>query len=158
MQVLGAATFTELTASLAASVISTGAAGCILGGLASRLGRSEKIAALALAASGIMCLVYPMIPARAGAVRLVVLLLWGFFVIADSPQFSAMTARYVPAQLVGTALTAQNALGFFVTMISIVLLQTALAQWGEFAVWLLLPGPILGLMAMRSLLVARAEY
>lgn len=156
MQVLGTASTIELTASLAAVVIGAGAVGCVLGGWASRRWGSENVAAGALAVSGAMCLVYPLIPEGAGVVKFATLAMWGFFVIADSPQFSAVTARYVPARLVGTALTVQNALGFFVTVISIVLLQEAIAQWGTFAVWLLLPGPALGLFAMRSLLAVRA--
>ena len=69
----------------------------------------------------------------------------------DSPQFSALASAHVPAESTGVALTAMNALGFFVTVVSIVILQALVAAWGEIALWLLLPGPALGLLAMRPL-------
>lgn len=142
-------------ATLSAIVIAAGSVGCVLGGLASRRLGSAKVAGIALAGSGVMCLIYPLLPASATVLKVSILALWGFFVIADSPQFAAITARSVPPRLVGTALTAQNSLGFLVTVVSIVALQTALAGWGEPALWLLLPGPLLGLVAMRPLLRSR---
>ncbi|GAA1927978.1 hypothetical protein GCM10009689_03440 [Brevibacterium antiquum] len=78
-------------------------------------------------------------------------------VIVDSPQFSDLAARYAPAELTGTGLTAMNALGFAVSVISIVILQSLIVTVGVAAVWLLLPGPILGLVAMRPLLFRRRE-
>jgi MFS family permease len=139
-------------ATLSASVIAAGSAGCVLGGILSRRYGSEVIAALALAGSGLTCLVYPLIPDSAVGVKAAALALWGFLVIADSPQFSAMSARYVPPRLLGTALTAQNSAGFLATVVSIVALQNAMTAWGDHALWLLLPGPALGLLAMRPLL------
>ena len=45
--------------------------------------------------------------------------MWGFFVIADSAQFSTLVTRAVPPHAVGTALTLQTSLGFLLTMASI---------------------------------------
>lgn len=139
-------------ATLSAVVIAAGSAGCVLGGMLSRRFGSEAVAALALAGSGLTCLVYPLIPDSAVVVKTGALALWGCLVIADSPQFSAMSARHVPPRLLGTALTAQNSAGFLVTVVSIVTLQNAMPAWGDHALWLLLPGPVLGLLAMRPLL------
>ncbi|MFJ3958007.1 nitrate/nitrite transporter [Arthrobacter sp. NPDC090010] len=139
-------------ATLSAVVIAAGSVGCVAGGALSRRVGSEVVAAFALAGSGLLCLLYPLIPASAVVLKIGILVLWGALVIADSPQFSAMSARYVPAQQVGTALTAQNSAGFLLTVVSIVVLQSALASWGEPALWLLVPGPVLGLVAMRRLL------
>ncbi|MFE7560164.1 MFS transporter [Kitasatospora sp. NPDC057500] len=139
-------------AALSAGVIAAGSLGCVLGGILSRRHGSEAIAALALAGSGLTCLGYPLIPDGAAGLKTGVLALWGFLVVADSPQFSAMSARYVPSRLLGTALTAQNSAGFLVTVVSILLLQNAMDAWGDSALWLLLPGPALGLLAMRPLL------
>jgi hypothetical protein len=45
-----------------------------------------------------------------------------------------------------------NCVGFALTAISIIAVQTALSAWGESALWILAPGPLLGLIAMRPLL------
>lgn len=137
---------------LSFAVIAVGCLGCIAGGQLSRRVGSAWVAAAALAGSGLMCLLYPLIPADALALRVAALFVWGFCVVADSPQFSAMSARYCPPQWLGSALAAQNGIGFFITVISILMLSRAVPAWGAPAMWLLLPGPLLGLWAMRSLL------
>jgi hypothetical protein len=64
-----------------------------------------------------------------------------------------MSAENAPAEWLGSALVAQNGIGFAITVVSIVVLAHALVAWGVSAVWLLAPGPILGLVALRPLLV-----
>ena len=126
-------------------VIAAGVAGCVLGGvIARRTGGA--------AGSGLMCLIYPLLP-DVGPILVAALALWGFLVIADSPQFSDLAARYAPAELTGTGLTVMNSLGFAVSVISIVVLQSLIVSFGAVAVWLLLPGPVLGLLAMRPLVL-----
>lgn len=139
---------------LAACVIGMGALGCVLGGYAVRRLGGAWVASLALAGSGLVCLLYPWVPSEAGGFKLVLLLLWGTLVVADSPQFSALTSQAAPARLLGAALVLQNAVGFLISVVSIVLLNAALGRWGEAALWLLLPGPVLGVLAMRSRLRA----
>ncbi|MFZ2857992.1 MFS transporter [Acidovorax sp.] len=138
-------------AAVSALVIAVGSVGCVVGGMVSRRIGSGAVARISLVMSGFMCTVYPFIPAPLLMAKLTVLALWGVFVVSDSPQFSALTASHVPARLVGTALTAQNCLGFLLTVISILLLQTALLSWGDMAVWLLVPGPVFGVWALNSL-------
>ena len=46
-------------------------------------------------------------------------LVWGVAVVADSAQFSALVAQYTARDHVGTALTVQTCLGFFLTMVTI---------------------------------------
>ena len=142
---------------LSFAVIAVGGIGCVLGGQWSRRIGSARVAACALAASGAMCLIYPLIPAEAPALRLAALFFWGFCVVADSPQFSAMSARFAPPQLLGSALVAQNGIGFLITVPSILLLSRAVPAWGASAMWLLVPGPLLGLLALRPLLARNAE-
>jgi len=138
---------------LSFAVIAIGAAGCVLGGMASRRIGSARVAAAALAGSAAMCLLYPLIPAEAAAIQLAALFFWGFCVVADSPQFSALSASQAPPQWLGSALVAQNGIGFSITVASIVVMSLALPAWGTAALWLLAPGPLLGLVALRPLLL-----
>lgn len=133
-------------------VISAGFLGCVLGGRLSTRIDSAFVAAGALLASGLMCLIYPLLHGDWIAVRLLVLLVWGFFVVADSPQFSAISARSCPPEWVGSALAIQNSVGFFITIVSIMVLLHFTETLGSKALWILLPGPALGLLGMRSLL------
>ena len=133
-------------------VIAIGSIGCIAGGQWSRRIGNARVAALALAGSGAMCLLYPLIPEQAIALRIAALLFWGLCVVADSPQFSALSARFAPPQWLGSALVLQNGIGFLITVASIVIMSRALPAWGASAMWLLAPGPLLGLWALRPLL------
>ncbi|MGZ8259126.1 MAG: MFS transporter [Caldimonas sp.] len=142
---------------LSFAVIGVGAIGCIAGGHWSRRIGSARVAAIALAGSGAMCIAYPLLPDAMPELRLAALVFWGVCVVADSPQFSAMSAEHAPPQWLGSALTAQNGIGFAITVVSIVLLAHAFAAWGTYALWLLAPGPLFGLVALRPLLANTAR-
>jgi MFS family permease len=83
-------------------------------------------------------------------------LLWGFFVIADSAQFSVLVTESVPPHAVGTALTVQTSVGFLLTMVSIQLVPPAAALVGwRWAFSILAFGPIAGIAAIRRLRIVQ---
>ena len=80
---------------------------------------------------------------------------WGFFVIADSAQFSALVTESVPPHAVGTALTVQTSLGFLLTMVSIQLIPPLVARRRmEVGFPVLAIGPAFGIAAIRRLVRA----
>ncbi|GGL06509.1 MFS transporter [Deinococcus radiotolerans] len=136
-------------------VVGVGGLGCVVGGvLGDRWGRTRLTelamwlsGGSALALAGLL-LVGPPSPALVLALSL----FWGFWIIADSAQFSTVISEIAPGAYVGTVLTAQLALGFTLTGVTIALVPALLGAlgWpGLFALWAL--GPLLGALAMRAL-------
>jgi MFS family permease len=143
---------------IAFGTIAIGGAGCLWGGIsADRHGR-ERLVMLALAASGSCALIIPIVYGRSVPLLALVAWTWGFFVIADSAQFSALVTESVPAHAVGTALAIQTSLGFLLTMVSIQLVppMVSLVGW-RWAFPILALGPVFGIAAIRRLVSLRAE-
>ncbi len=134
---------------LAFGVIAVGGIGCIWGGLvADRIGR-ERFVTIALAASGACALLVGATFGRAWWVLAPVALLWGFFVVADSAQFSALVTESVPPHAVGTALTIQTSLGFLLTTVTIQAIPPIVDAVGwRWAFPLLALGPAFGIAAI----------
>lgn len=142
--------------SLSSLIIASGTIGCLFGGWLSRRIGSATVAALALTTSGLCCLVFGFSASSIGPSALLGLfILWGTAVVADSPQFSALSAQACPRHLIGSALAIQNAIGFAITIASIAAVTTLLDRFGFSVSWLLLPGPVLGLIGMLPLLKRR---
>jgi MFS family permease len=158
--VLATASFTAAGAvnaaasgSLAAFVaISSGTAGCVLAGwMADRLGRA-RVAIWAMWISAACASVTPVLFGTNPAWFFALAAVWGFAVVADSAQFSALVSEHSPREHVGTALTLQTCLGFLLTIVTIELLpRVASAVGWQWASLLLAPGPLLGIAAMRGL-------
>jgi MFS family permease len=139
------------------AVIGVGAVGCWVGGLlGDRWGRPETTAAM-MAVSGVCALVVGLAGAWSAAAALVVGLVWGFAVVADSAQFSTLVTELADQAYVGTALALQLAVGFALTVATIWLVP----YWEETVGWkwafaFLAPGPALGIVAMLRLRRLRA--
>ena len=127
-------------------IIALGFISCVFGGILAKSLNSSRIASLSLAFSLSICLIYPLVGNLYFFIDLALLMLWGFFVISDSPQFSAISASVCPQHLVGTALTTQNCIGFSISMITIFLTTSFYEYLGLYFVWILIPGPVLGLI------------
>ena len=137
---------------LAFGVIAVGGIGCVWGGLvADRIGR-ERLVTIAMAASGACALLVGATFGRAWWLLAPVALLWGFFVVADSAQFSALVTESVPPHAVGTALTIQTSLGFLLTTVTIQAIPPIVdaAGW-RWAFPLLALGPAFGIAAIARL-------
>ena len=128
-----------------------GLVGCLIGGWAAdRYGRPAA-AVTALAVSGSCCLVSPLVFGASPILIVVLSVIWGAAVIADSGVFSTSLSEVADPRYVGTALSAQTAIGFGLTVVTIQLVPVLADVVGwRWAFWLLVPGPVVGAMAMSA--------
>jgi MFS family permease len=142
----------------AAAVVASGAIGAIWGGaVADRVGR-PRVVRLSLWISGGCCLASPWLFGAPFGVLVLVTLLWGIAVVADSAQFSALVTEHAAPHAVGTALTLQTSLGFLLTIVTIqgVPAVAGLVGW-RWAMMALAVGPFAALVAIRGLVQLRAR-
>jgi MFS family permease len=133
--------------------IVSGTAGCIVAGVAGdRVGKA-RAAAAAMLLSATSCALSPLVFGAPVAALVALTSVWGFAVVADSAQFSALVTEHSRREHVGTALTIQTCLGFLLTMASIRLTPevAALVGW-KWTFLFLIPGPLAGIWALRPLL------
>ena len=137
---------------LAGAIIGVGGLSCVLGGELSKRVSAKKLASSFLLASGLCCLVSPLIfQNNSVPLFLGFLIFWGLVVIADSPLFSSLVATHAPAASKGTALTIVNCIGFAITIVSIQLLTSLIGTVGfEYLFLVLSIGPIFGLLSLRA--------
>jgi len=134
------------------AVVGAGAIGCYAGGvLGDRWGRT-RTTALAMGVSGTCAALTAPAFGAAPAVVLALGIVWGVSVVADSAQFSTMITEVADQSYVGTALTAQMAFGFLLTVATIWIIPFARDAVGwQWAFLVLVPGPALGALAMLRL-------
>ncbi len=137
--------------------IAAGGLGCVWGGLAAdRIGRA-RVVNLAMAASGTCCLLAGPVLSAPFTVAVLLSWVWGFFVVADSAQFSALVTEVAPSDSVGTALMLQTSMGFLLTMVTIqavpALVEIVAWDWAFAGLAL---GPAAGIASIRRLSRSRS--
>ena len=133
-------------------VIGAGAIGCVVAGLvADRVGRTI-VTSVAMGISGSCCLLVGFLYGGNVWPLLLLAVIWGASVVADSAQFSSCVTELGDPQYIGTALTLQMCVGFLLTTISIELIPKVVevVTW-RYAFMILAPGPLLGVLAMLRL-------
>jgi MFS family permease len=143
---------------LAFATIAVGGFGSIWGGIfADKRGR-ERLVTISLFMSGSCCVLSGFLFGGPIWVLGALAMAWGFFVIADSAQFSTLVTESVPAHAVGTALTLQTSLGFLLTMLPMQIVPLIAQRVGwrwSFAILAL--GPLAGIAAIRRLSAIRVS-
>lgn len=145
-----------------AAVIGIGAVGCVWAGSASdrlqnsadqdRIAQRARVTIIAMSLSAACCIVAALV-FHSPILLLLVALIWGIAVIADSAQFSAIISEVAQKSYVGTALTLQTALGFLLTAFVIRLMAAIGEHFGwRVAVASMALGPLLGIWAMTGLM------
>lgn len=150
---LGATPTTAFLAALATfATIAAGALGCIVGGLlADRIGRTT-LTITAMTTSGVCAVLVGLLFGGDPVLLVLLCVIWGIAVIADSPQFSASVIELSERPLIGTMLTVQTCLGFLLTLATIHLIPFIVAVVGwNYAFSVLAVGPFIGVIAMWRL-------
>ena len=132
--------------------VGVGAIGAVIAGyLADRLGRTA-ITIAAMAVSGTCSVIVGFLFGGAPLLLVLICVIWGISIVADSAQFSASIAELSPPPWVGTMLSLQTAMGFTLTLITIHLMPYLVAalSW-QYAFAPLALGPIAGIYAMTRL-------
>ncbi|PES33083.1 MFS transporter [Priestia megaterium] len=131
----------------------SGAIGSIIGGLyADKIGKA-RLSMIAMIVSAVSSICIGLTFGLSIWITVIVAIIWGISVVADSAQFSAMVADFAKSKYVGTALTFQMAIGFLITVFSIYLIPIFedIVGW-KWAFSILAIGPVLGVLAMISLI------
>lgn len=133
------------------AAVAAGALSCIIGGrLADRFGKAD-LTIWSMVLSGLFALATAYALWVAAPIWLLVVLSigWGITIIPDSPQFSAIVADVAPADLTGSLLTLQTALGFLLTCLTVQAAPFLAASIGWPATFAILAlGPLLGVFVM----------
>jgi len=139
-------------------IIAAGGAGAWAFGVwADRSGRALA-AGTSMAVSGSIALLTPLVFGLSPIIVVPILGVWGFAVVADSAQFSAMVTESADDAQRGTALTLQTALGFLLTLVTIRGVPVLADWWGwRWSFMILAIGPALGVWAMTRIRASPAS-
>jgi len=133
-------------------VLIAGGAGCVWGGWAAARSSYERVTIVSMLVSGACSLASGLAFGAAPVVVMALVWVWGFFVVSDSAQFSALVTEEAPPHAVGTALTLQTSVGFLLTTLSIQLLPALAGPFGwRWTFAALAAGPAIGIALMRVL-------
>lgn len=140
-------------------VIAVGAIGCVVGGLISdRWGRARS-AIFASLLSGVAGLSLVAGQAWGTGVVIGLAIVWGFWIIAESGQFSALITEVTPAESLGSVLAAQLAIGYTITIISVSLVPIMANDLTWNAAMAVLPlGAIVAIVALVPLARREASH
>ncbi len=132
-------------------IIAVGGISCAVGGHWSLSVGSKQVSFVSLIVSGLCCLLSPFFFELPFWIFISLLVVWGLFVISDSPQFSTLVAASADRSYVATGLTIVNCIGFAITILSIQLVNILWAEWGSPWVFLVMAaGPVLGALAISK--------
>lgn len=147
----------QLAALAAFGCIGVGAAGCLVGGrISDRHGRAQA-ALISLICSGSAVVVLAFVRTLPLPLVLAVSAFWGFWVIADSAQFSAMVTESADQRYVGSAVSLQLGVGYMTTAVTIYLVPVLAdaSSWTP-ALLVLALGPLAGIAALVGYLRSSA--
>jgi MFS family permease len=130
-----------------------GVASAVAGAVADRVGRTATTI-VAMGISGTSAVVAGLLFGSPIPILVIVALVWGASVIADSAQFSSAVSELAPPGTAGSALSVQTAIGFSLTSVTILgvgLLDPSGADGWRLAWIILALGPAVGILAMLRL-------
>jgi MFS family permease len=136
------------------AVVAAGGVGsAVAGAIADRVGRTATTIA-ALATSATSAIVAGLLFGAPIPAIVIVALIWGVSVVADSAQFSSAVSELAPPGTAGSALSVQTAVGFTLTSVTILgvgLLDPTGGDTWRIAWAILALGPVVGIVAMIRL-------
>ncbi len=141
-----------LASAAAFAIIAIGGLGSLIAGrLADRYGRT-LITSTSLLISGSCAIGIGFLFGGSPVPLLIVALIWGFAIVADSAQFSAAVSELSAKDYIGTTLTLQTSLGFLLTLLTIRLIPPLVESVGwQYAFSFLALGPVIGIWAILKL-------
>jgi MFS family permease len=147
---------TRLAKLTAFFAIALGGLACVpAGAIADRIGKAQ-VTIIAMAISGSAAIATALSFGGPIWLTLLLIIVWGIFVIPDSAQFSALVADASPPDMAGSLMTLQTALGFALTAVTVQATPLLATQFGWPAVLAgLALGPAAGIAAMWRLLQSR---